>query len=55
MILEDMELFKSDELVAIINGEIDIIKLAKQAMAARGQNEKCAFIGFDKAKKRWGV
>lgn len=43
----------SGTLAAIAMGRVDIQKLAQAGLAARGQDEYCAWIGFAAAKLYW--
>jgi hypothetical protein len=38
-----------------VKGKIDLLKQAKKEMAARGFDKNGKWIGFDKAKKLYGV
>lgn len=42
-------------LTQIAKGKIDANKLAKAEMANRGMGKSGKWVGFDKAKKEWGV
>ena len=42
-------------LAAVARGELDLNRLAKQELAARGLNDQGNWIGFDAAKKRHNV
>ncbi len=42
-------------LAAVARGELDLNRLAKQELAARGLNERGNWIGFDAAKKHHNV
>ena len=38
-------------LAAVARGELDLNRLAKEELAARGLDDKGVWIGFDRAKK----
>ena len=42
-------------LAAVARGELDLNRLAKQELAARGLNDQGNWIGFDAAKKHHNV
>ena len=42
-------------LAAVARGELDLNRLAKEELAARGLNEQGNWIGFDAAKKHHKV
>ena len=42
-------------LAAVARGELDLNRLAKQELAARGLNDQGNWIGFDAAKKHHKV
>ena len=43
----------SELLIKIAKGEIDIQKLVRKQLAARGIDDQRNWIGFDKAKQYW--
>lgn len=43
----------SELLVKAVKGEIDIQKLVKKELVARGIDDQRNWIGFDKAKQYW--
>lgn len=44
----------SELLIKVAKGEIDIQKLVRKQLAARGIDDQRNWIGFDKAKQYWG-
>lgn len=42
-------------LLAIANGELDIVNLAKFELSSRGIGSNGKWAGFDKAEKQWGT
>ena len=42
-------------LAAVARGELDLNRLAKQELAARGLNDQGNWIGFDAAKKHHNI
>ena len=42
-------------LAAVVRGELDLNRLAKEELAARGLNDQGNWIGFDAAKKHHTV
>ena len=42
-------------LAAVARGELDLNRLAKEELAARGLNDQGKWIGFDAAKKHHNV
>ena len=43
----------SELLIKVAKGEIDIQKLVRKELAARGIDDQRSWIGFDKAKQYW--
>jgi hypothetical protein len=42
-------------LAAVARGELDLNRLAKEELAARGLDDKGVWVGFDRAKKLHNV
>lgn len=42
-------------LAKAVNGEIDLLQIAKAELASRGLGSSCEWIGFEAAKKLWNV
>ena len=49
------QLTMPDLLLAIVNGMIDPLQLAREQLADRGLNQEGVWCGFDNAREIWGV
>lgn len=47
-----LQTFPAYILAAVIRGEVDLNELCKDALAGRGLNLDCKWVGFDEAKRQ---